>query len=134
MKMRDALASIRCVSADEFVSLAVQAYYAAGRSILEDFKASGEPWIFEGMPWMDRSGFLWQLHHELTRRLSLVAMRKRLTSPGNGTSELGWYELPEHRRADFVPVFSGQPVNDLHPVAESSGPPVEAVPAAESAP
>ncbi len=119
MKLRDELAAIRCISGDAFVSLAVQAYYATGRAILEDFKASGEPWMVEGMPWMGRSGFLWQLHHELTQRLSVVAARQRLTSPGNGTSELGWYELPEHRRAGFVPVLSGPPVNDLHPVPDA---------------
>ena len=134
MKMRDALASIRCVSADEFVCLAVQAYYAAGRTILEDFKASGEPWIVEGMPWMDRSGFLWQVHHELTHRLSLVAMRLRLRSPGNGTSSLGWYEPPEERGAGFVPILPAPQVNDLHPVAVSSAPAVPLGPAVESAP
>ncbi|WP_297903432.1 hypothetical protein [Metallibacterium sp.] len=119
MKRRDELASIRCVLAEQLVSIAVQSYYAAGRAILEDFKASGEPWDVDGQPWADRSVFLWQLHHEITHRLSLVAARQRLRSPGSATSELGWYEPPGRPAFDPVPVFSGPPVNDLHPAPDA---------------
>lgn len=119
MKRRDELAAIRCVSADQLMSIALQSYYAAGRAILEDFKASGEPWDVDGSPWADRSDFLFHVHHEITHRLSLVAARQRLRSPGSATSELGWYEPPEVRAAAFVPVFSGPPVNDLHPAPDA---------------
>ena len=119
MKLRDELASIRCVSAEQLVSIAVQAYYAAGRAILEDFKASGEPWDMDGVTWAGRSDFLWQVHHQITHRLSLIAARQRLRAPGSATSELGWYEPPEVRGAGFVPVFSGPQVNDLHPAPDA---------------
>ncbi len=115
MKRRDELASIRCVSAEQLVSIAVQSYYAAGRAILEDFKASGEPWEMDGRTWAGRSDFLWQVHHQITHRLSLIAARQRLIAPGAGTSELGWYEPPGLRGAGFVPLFSGPEVNGLHP-------------------
>jgi len=119
MKRRDELAEIRCVSADQLMSIALQSYYAAGRAILEDFKASGEPWLMDGSPWADRSVFLFHLHHEITHRLSLVAARQRLRSPGSATSELGWYSPPEVRGVGFVPVFSGPQVNEAcfqHPL------------------
>jgi hypothetical protein len=118
MKRRDELASIRCVSADAFLTLALKAYYAAGRRILEDFKATGEPWSLEGELWASRSTFLESLHFEMTHQLSLIAARQRLQSTGSCSAVLNWYEPPELRGAGFVPVFSGPQVNGLHPAPE----------------
>jgi hypothetical protein len=118
MKRRDELASIRCLSADAFLTFALKAYYAAGRRILEDFKASGEPWLLDGEPWASRSTFLEALHSEITHQLSLVAARQRLRATGSCSAVLNWYEPPEDRGAGFVPVFSGPQVNNLHPAPE----------------
>ena len=135
MKLRDELAAIRCISGERVLEIALQAYYAAGRAILEDFKASGEPWMLEGRPWTNSAGFLWQVHHEFTHRLSLYAQKRRLQSPGMSGDGIQWYQPPEKVEAvpDPVPDFSGPSVNDLHPapVPCDAGP--DAVPAAEAA-
>lgn len=106
MKRCDVLSQVQCLNAEQAVAFALKAYYAAGRGILEDFKASGEPWFDEtGQPWGDRAGFLWTFHHEFTRRLNTYAVKLRLPVLHCASPLLGW-EAPGF--------FSRRPVNDLH--------------------
>ncbi|MDE2245525.1 MAG: hypothetical protein KGJ91_05115 [Xanthomonadaceae bacterium] len=107
MKSVDVLSQVQCLSAEQALAFALQAYYAAGRGIVEDFKASGEPWLDEtGQPWANRGSFLGALHHEFTERLNAHAVKLRLPVLDCASSLLGW-EGPG--------VFSRPPVNDLHP-------------------
>lgn len=133
MKLRDELAAIRCINGERVLEIALQAYYAAGRAILDDFKASGEPWMQDGQPWTNSAGFLLEVHHQFTKRLSLYAQRRHLQSPGMACEGIQWYEPPVDHAAEAVPASSGPPVNDLHPAPVPCDAGANAGPAAEAA-
>ena len=111
MKTRDVLSQVQCLNAEQAVALALKAYYAAGRVLLEDFKASAEPWLDDtGQPWANRSTFLWTLHNEWTRRLNAHAVKLRLPVPECASPLLGW---------DAPGRFARPRVNDLQPPASA---------------
>lgn len=126
MKTRDILSQVQCFSAEQAMALALKAYYAAGRAILEDFKASGEPWIDESGPWSSPSMFLYGFHEELTRRLNTYAIKRRLPSSGCASPILGW-DLDARPSG---PVSLAPQRNDLHSLPS----PLHALPPATDAP
>ena len=127
MKTREILAQVQCFHAEQAMAFALKAYYAAGRALLEDFKASGEPWVDDsGVPWSSPGMFLYGFHDEFTRRLNTYAIKHRLRPSGMASPVLGWdLDTPPSG-----PVSLGPQLNDLH----SLPPPLRPSPPATDAP
>ena len=116
MKTRDPVATLRCLSADAVLRMALKAYYAAGASIRADFEASGEPWEDPvSGPWARPTEWVQALAHEFLRRLETAAARLNLPAPSDEVRPLYWspdqWRAAHHLGADF----SGPEVNGLHP-------------------
>jgi len=87
----DPAAAVRWFDAEQAMTLALQAYYAACRDVQPP---QGESWDdAEAGPWADAGGFAWSFHAAFTRRLSLAAWRRGIAPPSGCADEsLGWPE------------------------------------------
>jgi hypothetical protein len=85
----DPAASVRWFGAEQAVTWALQAFYAACRDIEPP---AGESWGGpESGPWADKGGFLHAFHSALTWRLNLAAWRHGdVPPPESATELLGW--------------------------------------------
>jgi hypothetical protein len=85
----DPAASVRWFDAEQAMTLALQAYYAACRDLQPP---EGESWDdAEAGPWASAGDFAWEFHAAFTRRLSLAAWRRGIAPPcGSADEPLGW--------------------------------------------
>lgn len=98
----DPAAAVRWFDAEQAVTWALQAFYAACRNIEPP---EGEAWHDpEHGPWADRGCFVWEFHAALTRRLNLAAWRHgNVPPPGSATELLGWPDQADlSERIEFL--------------------------------
>lgn len=100
-----------CVTADEVLTWALQAFFQAGRDCRPP---PGVLWREPGHAgtWSSRGMFLWFLNTRFTERLSARGAGLCIRTPGCATESLGWNDF--NAVDDWA--FSLPALNDLPPV------------------
>lgn len=84
----DPVASVRWFAAEQALAWALQAYYAACRTVEPP---AGRAFIDrDGSAWASRGEFLHAFHSALTVRLNLAAFARGVSACGSASEQLGW--------------------------------------------